>query len=136
MHREVVGQGHGRPGAAEIAGAPWIRVAPPAGATESPPATGGPADRPRDDRTGLGAGEAEAIALAAAQRLLLIIDDRRGREAAVSRGEDVTGSGGVLLAARRRGLVAAVRPLLDELVAAGLRLDEELYTGILARAGE
>jgi hypothetical protein len=126
VRREVVAQGRGRPGAAVIGAAPRIRTVPPR-------AAGRP---PSEDLARLGAGEAEAIALAARRRLTLRIDDRAGREAAAARGVDVTGSAGVLLVARPRGLIAAVRPLSDDLVASGRRLDETLSSRVLTLAGD
>ncbi len=122
VYREVVERGRGRPGASEVAGAQWIRVQRPAGG-----ATG---------LTKLGAGEAEAIALAEERRLALLVDDRGGRAVAAARRIEVIGSAGVLLTAKRRGLIVVMQPLLDELLAIGLHLDDGLYAGVLALAGE
>jgi len=124
VHREVVEQGAGKPGAAEIVQAPWIKVEPIL--LSSAAQIGGD----------LGAGETEAIALARGHEYMLIVDDRGGREAATSAGVTVTGSAGVLLAAKRRGLLHAVRPVLDALIAAELRLDPPLYRRVLELAGE
>ncbi|MGH2369537.1 MAG: DUF3368 domain-containing protein [Chloroflexota bacterium] len=82
------------------------------------------------------AGEAEAIALAAEHDLLLLIDDLAGRRAARRVGVAVLGSAGVLGLAKRRGSLPAVRPALDDLIAAGLRLSTGLYRSILQAAGE
>ncbi|GAB4177831.1 MAG: DUF3368 domain-containing protein [Coleofasciculaceae cyanobacterium] len=83
-------------------------------------------------------GEAEAIALFIelnADRLL--IDERLGRTAAIRLGVGVTGVLGVLIAARRRGLIPAVRPLLDELIEqSGFWVGEELYVEVLQAVGE
>jgi predicted nucleic acid-binding protein len=38
--------------------------------------------------------------------------------------------------AKRRGIVPIVRPLLDELRSAGLRLDDAAYRVVLVAAGE
>jgi len=82
-------------------------------------------------------GEAEAIVLAheSAGRFLLV-DDRRARDVARRRGITVVGIGGVLLAAKRKGLIEVVGPLLNSLAAAGYRLSRELRNTLLALAGE
>jgi predicted nucleic acid-binding protein len=124
---EVTGGGAGRAGAQEIARASWIREQAP---LRSPAAHGLPDD--------LDAGEAEAIALAleAAGPVVLLIDDRDGRRVATRRGLTVVGSAGVLVLAKRRGLLAAVRPVLDQLRAAGLYLGAPVYDSVLQEAGE
>lgn len=85
----------------------------------------------------LGAGEAEAIALAQRRRArLLLVDDARGRRIARSRGVPVAGVAGVLLAAKIRQEVEAVGPILRELAAAGYRLAPRLLAQVRATAGE
>jgi|SRR5829696_1554022 predicted nucleic acid-binding protein len=85
---------------------------------------------------GAGRGEAEAIGLALEHSLPLIIDDRLGRRAAQSLGVTIIGSAGVLLLAKRLGLLDEVRPTLDDLRAQGLRLSSSIYRQVLAAAGE
>ena len=46
------------------------------------------------------------------------------------------GSAGLLVLAKRAGLVPAVRPLLDELLSAGLYLDDAIHRLVLGSAGE
>jgi predicted nucleic acid-binding protein len=73
----------------------------------------------------LGAGEREAIALALETAAdLVVLDDQAGRRLARARGLQVTGTVGVLVEARARGLLPALRPELDRLRAAGLWLAE------------
>lgn len=84
----------------------------------------------------VGKGEAEAIALAVERQWLLILDDRKARRWARSLGLRVCGTVGVLLRAKRQGLIEAVKPLLEALKAAGFRLSQELEEEALHLAGE
>ena len=85
----------------------------------------------------LGPGEAEAIALAEQEDTrFLLIDDARGRRTARARGIPVVGVAGVLLAAKSRGELAAVGPVLDRLASAGYRLSPRLVAATLDRADE
>ncbi|TAK24086.1 MAG: DUF3368 domain-containing protein [Chloroflexota bacterium] len=85
----------------------------------------------------LGAGEAEAIALSLELGdARLILDDRVARRRARALGVPVMGSAGVLLAAKERGVPTAVRPLLDELRAAGLHLAKATHAAVLELAAE
>lgn len=85
----------------------------------------------------LGGGEAEAIALARERTgSLLIIDDRLARRVAAVAGVTFTGTAGLLVLAKREGLVPAVAPLLDALVLAGLWLSESVRETVLRSAGE
>ena len=47
-----------------------------------------------------------------------------------------TGTIGILIAAKKRGLVPEVTPLLDDLKAAGFRMSEDLYRTAQTLAGE
>jgi len=55
-----------------------------------------------------------------------ILDDRAARTCALSLGIRVRGTLGVLLLAKREGLLPRVRPLLDQLVESGFRIDSNL----------
>jgi hypothetical protein len=83
-------------------------------------------------------GEAEAIALAIELKAdELLIDERLGRREATRLGVPITGVLGVLLIAKQRGLIAAVKPVMDELIAqAVFRVSSQLYADILQAAGE
>lgn len=88
-------------------------------------------------RAALGDGESEAISLAVElQARWIILDDRAARRLAQSLGLPVIGTLGLLLAAKRRGLLAAVRPSLDALVRYGFHVASELYGRVLYDAGE
>ena len=88
-------------------------------------------------RLELGHGEAEAIALSsqlAAPRLIL--DDKKARRVARLLSLPVTGTLAVLLAAKDRGTISTVKPLVDALKAANFHVSVELVAEILRRAGE
>ena len=84
----------------------------------------------------LDAGEQQAIALAHARNTTLVIDERLGRQAARQLGLTVTGSAGVLIEARRRGYIPAVRPLLEAARRQGYWLSDELIAMAAKMAGE
>ena len=67
---------------------------------------------------------------------LVLIDDLPARAAAKRLGFMVTGTAGILVRAKRQGLLSAVRPVLEKLHASGFRLSAELIKAILAKVGE
>ena len=97
-------------------------------------------DRDKADRYSqtVDLGEAEAIALAEelhADRLLL--DERKGRELAKQRGLPVVGLLGVVLLAKRKGLIVSARDLIQRLDReAGAYLGQELVEEALRTIGE
>lgn len=122
---EVLAGGPGSIGVAELQGANWIRTVP----MQDP--------RRADLLSDLDRGEAEVIALAQelnAERV--IIDERLARRHAKRLGLTLTGTLGVLLRAKERGLVPAVGPLIDRLRRGGIRLDNALVAEVLRLAGE
>jgi predicted nucleic acid-binding protein len=88
-------------------------------------------------RRSLGAGESEAMAVALELRIpRVILDDLTARTFGRALGLEVVGTGAVLYLAKMRGLVPAVRPLLDALLATGFRLSPKVYLTLLRAAGE
>ena len=83
-------------------------------------------------------GEAEAIELAKELRAdLLLIDERKGRRLAVAEGVSVIGLLGVVVLAKRRGLIPSARNLITGLRdQSGFYLSEELVDQALASVGE
>lgn len=123
--REVTESGYGKPGASEIAAAPWL-VRTPLG--RSPDAL---------LRAELGPGEAEAISLAADREALLIVDERQARRIAeIAYGLRVRGTVGTLVLAKRQRLVDEVRPILERMRAGGYYLADALIDAACAAAGE
>jgi predicted nucleic acid-binding protein len=122
---EVAGRPQ-RPGARELDAAMregWVRVAP------APLATW--------RFTGIDAGEASTIALAAEQEgALVLMDDALGCEHAVALGLEVLDLAGLLLAAKRARLIAAVRPLVGRLSRRGFTLPKDARRDLLRAAGE
>ena len=82
-------------------------------------------------------GEADVLALAEERRArLVIIDELRGRRYARRLGLPLTGTLGVLLLAKERGLVQGLTPLVDELLDAGLFISPDVVSEALRLAGE
>jgi predicted nucleic acid-binding protein len=85
----------------------------------------------------LDTGEASAIALAAENLdSLLIIDETKGRKAAKELGISVTGSLGVLIAAKEKGYLQAVKPVLEKIRQTNFRISTELIEQVLEKADE
>lgn len=82
-------------------------------------------------------GEASAIALALEQTdCLLIIDELKGRNYAVSLGLTITGTIGVVIAAKNAGHLASIKPLIEKIRKTNFRLSEELEKKALELAQE
>lgn len=83
-------------------------------------------------------GEVEVMILA--QELpvadLVIIDDNAAKKTAKFLGLHVTGTLGVLLRAKRTGLIERVEPIMDELCKNGFYVDDTVRTIVLEQAGE
>lgn len=126
VQQEVVAPGHGRPGVETIQKADWIVLR----RVQDTVAVQLLSER-------LDQGESEAIALALEINAdLILIDEARGRRVAETRGLHKTGTLGTLIAARKRGLVLTVRPLLDALVDSGFYMSDELYQTVLSLVPE
>jgi predicted nucleic acid-binding protein len=127
VYDEIVVAGVNRPGATAIWAASWVSIQ---------AIAQWPTDQPM--LAALGAGEAQAIILALqlGKQIAVLLDDEKGRRVARQLGIRVYGSAGVLVLAKEGGMISLVRPVLDELRAAGLYLSDPTYNRALALAGE
>lgn len=106
VRQEVVASGADRPGVREVAEASWIVVR-------------SVRDREllADVHVGLGPGESEAITLAVEWKAdLIVLDENRARAKAARYNLKVIGVLGILIQAKRQGLIPTVAPLLQLLV--------------------
>ncbi len=125
VYRECVIEGGEREDARRIAEARWIRVL-----------------KIRDERLRkvlareLDEGEAEAIVLALEEGAdLVLLDEREARRVARSLGLKVTGTVGILMRARREGMIEDLRRELDRLLKSGFWIGEDLYERIVSGEG-
>ena len=83
-------------------------------------------------------GEAEAIALGYELKAnLVLMDERRGRHAAQKLGLKPLGLLGILVLAKRRGLLQEIRPVVDDLIQeAGFWIGRDLYERVLREVSE
>jgi predicted nucleic acid-binding protein len=81
-------------------------------------------------------GESQAIWLARHMQAVLLMDERRGRKTASLLKIPHIGTCGLLVQAKRAGLIGPVRPLLDRLLAAGYFLAPALVSDTLRLVGE
>lgn len=85
----------------------------------------------------LGPGETEVLLLALEQTdPVVILDDALARRHAEMLGISLTGTLGILLDAKRRGLVPALIPLIDDLQRLGFRLSERTRHAVVRMARE
>lgn len=82
-------------------------------------------------------GEASVIALATElQPSLLIIDDLKGRRLAGHLQLVYTGTLGILLRAKKEGVISVLRPFFERIKATNFRIPSQLLNDILREAGE
>lgn len=130
VYNEIVVQGAGQPGAMAVQNTSWFerRIVGNQAAL----------DQLLARNRKLHVGEAAAIMLAVeinAQRILL--DESIGRAVAAELGVPVTGVLGILIAAKQRGIIPSVKPLVDDLTdTAHFWITPALYDRVLAAAGE
>lgn len=92
---------------------------------------------PRILGASLGPGESETISLALETKAkMVVLDDRPARRLTQALHLPVIGTLGILLAAKRRQLLVAVRPCLDALLLHDFRIAPSLYENVLSAADE
>ena len=85
----------------------------------------------------LGPGESAVLAYAYAHTgTVAVLDDLAGRRCAEALGIPVTGTLGLVLGARKRGMIPAARPVLEELRDNGMYLSSAVLERALALVGE
>lgn len=113
------------PGAAELAGAVeagWVDVVP---------------VEIHAEFADLGDGEACTLSLAVQHAgCRVLMDESRGRDYAKEHQVSVAGLVGVLLEAKKAGLIPRVRPYIDRLAKTDFRVSEGIVQEVLVQAGE
>lgn len=85
----------------------------------------------------LGKGESEVLSLALkSSNSAAIVDDRAARRCGQALGITTIGTGGLLILAKRRGLIPSISPGIQALRDAGLWLSDNLVNLLKQQAGE
>ena len=128
VYQEIVVAGAGKDGSQDVAAARWINRRAVANA-------GDVAQLMIINK--LERGECETLVLASELNAdMVLLDEKPARKVALQQGLTVIGSLGVLLLAKSNGVISEVKPTLDALLKSGMRLDGNLYSEVLRRAGE
>lgn len=124
VYDELV-RGEGRPGS-EIKDLEWIRIR-------------AISDARLKEYLGfnLDKGEAETIALSEEIKAdLALLDDYWARKFAERRNLTISGTLGVLIKAKKKGMVDRIKPLLDKLIEFDFWIGEDLYRNVLQEVEE
>ncbi len=80
-------------------------------------------------------GEAASIILAVEEDAgLIILDDKDARKIAEKLGLKVMGTAGILLLAKKKGIIEEIKPILEEM--SGFYLSDSIIKIVLREAGE
>jgi len=122
---EISARGTADPAVIAVGATVWIQVVP------------DPVIPKRVVDWGLDAGESAVLALALEQPgSQAILDDLAARHCAAALGISTQGTLGLMLIAKRLGLIPEVRPLIDTLRRAGFYVSDTLVQRVLRAAGE
>jgi predicted nucleic acid-binding protein len=126
VYEEILAGGESNPGFKEVQAAKWIKV-----------------EQISDERAKgfllleLNEGESESIILAEEKGVdLVVLDEKLAREVAKLRGLKITGTLGILIKAKKIGLVKEIKPLVEALIENGIWISEDVYKSVLQEAGE
>ena len=124
-HEEILARGEADPTVVAIRCATWIEL-------------GGGGSMPDRLRTwDLGDGESAVLALASQTKgAIAVIDDLAARTCAAELGVKVLGTLGLVIRAKRLGLIVAARPVMLELRAGGMHLSDRVLDRALREVGE
>ena len=126
VHDEIIKSGKGKAGYSQLSSVSWFCVADVINI-----------ELKRSIMTQLDEGEAEVITIAKDKSISLVcIDEFAGRQYAALLGLNVIGTLGVLLIAKKRGFIQALKPLLDLLIDNGRYIGHSLYNEVLQKADE
>ena len=82
-------------------------------------------------------GESSAIALASEKDdVTLILDDLKARKLAKQLGFNVSGSLGVLLKAKSKGIIENIKPYIDKIINTDFRISDKIITELLKMCNE
>ena len=70
------------------------------------------------------------------ENTLLILDDLKARKVALKLNLDFTGTLGILIKAKEKGLISQIRPILEEIQSTNFRFSEDVFRQILLVAKE
>ncbi len=85
---------------------------------------------------GLGKGESAVLSLALDLGATAVLDDRSARRCAKAMGVPVIGTLGVIIRARKQGLIEAAKPVIRSVVDAGLYYEDDAIRTLLSGVGE
>lgn len=122
---EVTVKGRGLPGAYEISQIQWITIQAPSPQLVQPLSIL------------VDAGEAQAIALAqTTPNCIILLDDSRARKIAGRLNIKQIGTTGLLLCAKKKGLIEKIRPHINALIENGIYIRKQLIDAVLQNANE
>jgi predicted nucleic acid-binding protein len=84
----------------------------------------------------LGSGESQVIAHCIGGSRWAALDDRAARRCAAAHNVSVIGTLGIVMRSKQKGLIESTRPLVSELIATGMFLDDKFVDRVLASVGE
>jgi predicted nucleic acid-binding protein len=82
-------------------------------------------------------GESSAIALALETlECTIILDDLKARKIAERLGLDITGTVGIIIKAKLKGIIPSIKPMIDKIKATDFRVSEDIEKQAMIVAGE